>query len=53
MVTEILDNQKNLTFTQSSENGPNQINELYPSESLSGNDTYSLHRKKKFIRKLI
>lgn len=38
MVTEILDNQKNLTFTQSSENSSNQINELYPNGILNGND---------------
>jgi hypothetical protein len=49
MVNEILDNQKNLTFTHSSENSSNQINELYPNGILSGNDTYSLHLKKNFI----
>jgi hypothetical protein len=34
MVTVILDSQKNLTSTQSSENSTNQINELYSKEIL-------------------
>jgi hypothetical protein len=43
MVTEIIGNKKNLTFTHSSESCSKQINELYPNEILSGNDTYSLN----------
>jgi hypothetical protein len=53
MVTVILDGQRNLTSTQSSENGTNQINESYSKEVLSNKDTYSTHKEKKSYKNVV